>query len=252
VSSDTILAMTTEFYIIASLVILMAYLIRGITGFGSGLIAIPLLAHFLPLTFVVPLILIIDVIASVILTRHKKLQVQWNEIGILLPPTLIGMGIGTFLLINLPREPLLVGLAVFVIIFGLRYVLHIHSEKPVSRWWSTPTGLIGGAIGAMFGTGGPPYVVYLTHRLKDKTQLLGTLSGMFMLDGAFRVIVFFHIGLFHQNDMLFAILLSLPLMLVGLYLGNKVHLGISHQKQLSIIGGLLLISGLSLLWKAWA
>jgi len=243
--------MSTEFYIAASLIILLAYLIRGITGFGSGLIAIPLLAHLLPLTFVVPLVLVVDFIASAILTRHTKLQVQWKEIGILLPPTIIGMLIGTFLLINLPREPLLIGLGSFVILFGLRYVFNIHSEKPISRWWSAPTGIIGGLIGAMFGTGGPPYVVYLSHRLHDKTQLVGTLSGIFMLDGALRTIIFLSIGLFLQDDMLSAILLALPLMGLGLYLGNKIHLGISHQQQLAIIGSLLLLSGGSLLWKAW-
>ena len=244
--------MNTEFYIAASFIILLAYLIRGITGFGSGLIAIPLLAHFLPLTFVVPLILVVDLIASAILTRQTKLQVQWNEIGLLLIPTIIGMLIGIFLLINLPREPLLAGLGAFVILFGLRYALNIHSEKPISRWWSAPTGLFGGLIGAMFGTGGPPYVVYLTHRLKDKTQLLGTLSGIFMIDGALRTIMFLSVGLLVQDDMLIAILLTVPLMGAGLYLGKKIHLGISHRQQLRIIGGLLLLSGSSLLWKAWS
>ena len=244
--------MSTEFYFAASIIILLAYLIRGITGFGSGLIAIPLLALFLPLTFVVPLILVVDFIASVILTRHTKMQVQWNEIGILLPPTIVGMLIGTFLLINLPREPLLVGLASFVILFGLRYIFNIHSEQSISRWWSAPTGLIGGAIGAMFGTGGPPYVVYLSHRLQNKTELVGTLSGIFMIDGALRTIIFLSIGLLLQENMLNALLLSLPLMALGLYLGSKIHLGISHQRQIAMIGALLLLSGGSLLWKAWA
>jgi uncharacterized membrane protein YfcA len=243
--------MNTEFYIAAALIILLAYLIRGITGFGSGLIAIPLLAHFMPLTFVVPLILVVDFIASAILTRHTKLQVQWDEVGILLPPTIIGMLIGTFLLINLPTEPLLVGLGSFVILFGLRYLSNTHNEEPISRFWSAPTGLVGGLVGAMFGTGGPPYVVYLSHRLQDKTQLMGTLSGIFMIDGALRTLTFLSIGLLLQDNMVSALLLALPLMGLGLYLGNRIHLGISHQQQLAIIGGLLLLSGGSLLWKAW-
>lgn len=242
--------MSIEYYIAAAFIVLIAYLIRGITGFGSGLIAIPLLAHLLPLTFVVPLILVTDFIASAILTRHTKLQVQWNEIGILLPATVIGILIGAFLLINLPREPLLFGLGSFVILFGLRNLLNIHSKQPVSRWWSAPTGFVGGLIGAMFGTGGPPYVIYLSHRLQDKTQLVGTLSGLFMIDGALRIIMFLSVGLLLQDNMLTALLFALPLMGLGLYLGNKIHLGINHRQQLAIIGGLLLLSGSSLLWKA--
>jgi uncharacterized membrane protein YfcA len=242
--------MTPEIYLVAFLILLFAYFIRGITGFGSGLIAIPLLAHFLPLTFVVPMVLVLDFAASIALSRHTRLQVRWDEIRILIPTSIAGMLLGAVLLVNLPREPLLVGLGSFVIFFGLRYLFNVHGENPISRWWSLPTGLSGGLIGAMFGTGGPPYVVYLSHRLHDKTQLRGTLSGLFMLEGALRIIVFLLMGLLLQAGMLQALLLTLPLMAVGLYLGNRVHLGITRRQQLALIGLLLLGSGGSVLWKA--
>ena len=243
--------MTFDIYLAAFFILLSAYFIRGITGFGSGLIAIPLLAHFLPLTFVVPMVLVLDLVASIVLSRHMRLQVRWDEIRFLLPTTIIGMLIGAVLLVNLPREPLLTGLGLFVIFFSVRYLFNIHSEKLISRWWALPTGLGGGMIGAMFGTGGPPYVVYLTHRVHDKTEFRGTLSGLFMLDGALRVVTFLTMGLLFQEEMFSSLLMALPLVGIGLYLGDKIHLGISHRQQLAIIGVLLLISGGSLLWKAW-
>ena len=242
----------SEPYLAAFFILLCAYFIRGITGFGSGLIAIPLLAHFLPLSFVVPMVLVTDFVASVLLSRHSKLQVRWDEIRRLIPPSIAGMLIGALLLVNLPREPLLIGLGSFVIFFGLRYLFNIHGEQDVSRWWSVPTGLSGGLIGAMFGTGGPPYVVYLSHRLHDKTLLRGTLSGLFMIEGALRVITFLIMGLFWQPQMFTAILLALPLMALGLALGHRVHLGITHRQQLALIGILLMVSGTSLFWKVFA
>jgi len=244
--------MTPETYLAAFFILLFAYFLRGITGFGSGLIAIPLLAHFLPLTFVVPMVLVLDLVASIVLSSHTHLKVRWDEIRSLMPTSIVGILIGSFMLISLPREPLLVSLGLFVIFFGLRYVFNVYGEKPISRWWAVPTGFSGGLIGALFGTGGPPFVVYLSHRLHDKTQLRGTLSGLFLLDGAFRLVTFLSLGLLLQADMFSALLLGLPIMGIGLYLGNKVHLGITHRQQLAIIGGLLLISGGSLLWKAWA
>lgn len=242
--------MPTETWIAGFFILLFAYTLRGITGFGSGLIAIPLLAHFLPLTFVVPFVLVLDFTASLALAHHTRVNVRWGEIRALLPTTMFGILIGVFLLVSLPREPLLLGLALFVMFFGLRYVFNVHSEKPVSRWWALPTGFIGGSIGALFGTGGPPYVVYLSHRLHDKALLRATLTGLFMLDGGFRFAVFLYTGLLLQDHMLTALLFALPLMGVGLYLGNHVHLGISRRQQLVIIGTLLLLSGASLLWKA--
>jgi hypothetical protein len=243
---------TADTYLAAFFILLFAYFVRGITGFGSGLIAIPLLAHFLPLTFVVPMVLVLDFAASIVLSSHTRMQVRWDEIRTLLPSGILGIIAGSVMLISLPREPLLVSLGLFVIFFGFRYVFNVHSEKPISRWWSIPTGLSGGLIGALFGTGGPPYVVYLSHRLHDKTQLRGTLSGLFLLDGAFRLTTFLSLGLLLQAEMLSALLMGLPVTAIGLYSGNKVHLGITHRQQLAIIGCLLLVSGSSLLWKAWA
>ncbi len=54
-------------YALTSLVLLIAYFVRGLTGFGSGLISVPLLAFWLPLQVVVPLIMVLDFIASFIL-----------------------------------------------------------------------------------------------------------------------------------------------------------------------------------------
>lgn len=244
--------MTPETYLAAFFILLFAYFLRGITGFGSGLIAIPLLAHILPLTFVVPMVLVLDFVASIVLSSHMHLQVRWDEIRSLIPTSIVGILAGSVMLVSLPREPLLVSLGLFVIFFGLRYVFNVHSENPISRWWSIPTGLSGGLIGALFGTGGPPYVVYLSHRLHDKTQLRGTLSGLFLIDGAFRLISFLILGLLLQPEMLSSLLIGFPVTAIGLYLGNKVHLGITHRQQLAIIGSLLLVSGGSLLWKAWA
>lgn len=231
-------------------IILGAYFIRGITGFGSGLLSVPLLALIIPLQTVVPLILVLDLSASLLMTRNARADVKWQEIIPLLPTSLIGIVIGVSLLVSLPREPLLTGLALFVILFGLRYLLNIHGDRLVSKIWSIPTGLIGGLIGALFGTGGPPYVIYLAHRISEKSQLRATFSGLFMLDGSIRVITFITMGLLGIS-LLPLIILSAPVMMLALYLGSRIHVGISNRQMLMLVGTLLLISGGSLLVKAW-
>lgn len=233
------------------MILLLAYFIRGISGFGSGLIAVPLLAHFLPLQFVVPFILLLDFTASVTMGRNARHHVNWREIRPLLPFSLIGVVLGVALLIRLPKEPLLTGLGLFVMAFGLRNILNLHSEKPASKWWAIPAGLSGGTVGALFGTGGPPYIVYLSHRLHEKSELRATFSGLFIIDGGTRLITFFITGLLLQPGLLVAYLGALPLMALALHFGHKAHVGISNQQMLKLIGTLLLGSGVSLLWKAW-
>ncbi|MDJ0805447.1 MAG: sulfite exporter TauE/SafE family protein [Gammaproteobacteria bacterium] len=238
----------------AALILFTAYFIRGISGFGSGLVAIPLLAHFLPLQFVVPWVLVLDFSASLALgiRRQDRRAIRWDEIGWLLPTTLVGLLLGIFLLVNLPKPPLLIGLGLFVMAFGIRSLLYLHGDRSISRWWSLPAGITGGTVGGMFGTGGPPYVIYLSHRIHDKLQLRATFSGLFFIDGGLRVIIFTLTGLLSQDAMLLACLLGLGVMAFGLYAGHRVHLGITQAQMTRIIGALLLGSGLSLLVKAFA
>ena len=73
----------------------------------------------------------------------------------------------------------------------------------------------------------------------------------FIVNGAFRLIIFLSLGLLFQAEMLSSLLMGIPITAIGLYPGNKVHLGITHRQQLAIISCLLLVSGGSLLWKAW-
>jgi len=243
---------TTETGLLAALIVLLAYVIRGITGFGSGLIAVPLLAHILPLTFAVPMILITDVSASLVLGTHTRKHIRWDEIRSLLPFSALGIVIGANLLINLPKSPLLAILGAFVLAFGVRSALNLHGTRRIARGWAAPAGLMGGMVGALFGTGGPPYMIYLNHRLRDKGELRATFSGLFFVEGGLRVITFLIAGLLLQTELLAAILAALPLVALGLFLGHRVHIGISHAQMQRLLGVLLLASGASLLLRSMA
>jgi len=233
-----------------AVILLAAYFIRGITGFGSGLIAVPLLALFLPLQFVVPLILLLDFTASIIIGGLTLRRVQWSEVGVLIPFGLVGVAIGTSLLVNLPKTPMLVTLAIFVLVFALRSLMNLQASKPISRWWAIPASLTGGTVGGLFGTGGPPYIIYLAHRVPHKSDLRATLSVLFFTEGLARIVSFLLAGLLMTADVWFAYFAALPVVLAALYAGGHVHVGLSQDRMTRLVGLLLLVSGLSLLTKA--
>ena len=236
---------------IAAGVLLLAYFVRGISGFGSGLIAVPLLALSLPLTFVVPLILLTDFTASMVLGGRNRKLVNWDELKPLFPGSVVGVLLGASLLLSVPREPLLTALSVFVCAFALRNLFNLHGDKPISRWWALPASLTGGTVGALFGTGGPPYVIYFSHRIRDKGVFRATTSALFIMEGCLRGLVFLATGLLLQPGIWWAYLGALPIMALGLWLGSHAHVGLSNAQMARIIGALLLLSSLSLLWKAW-
>ena len=231
-------------------IFLAAYFIRGITGFGSGLLAVPLLALFLPLQFVVPLVLLLDFTASLVIGGLHFKRVQWDEIGILIPFSIVGVGLGTSLLVKLPQVPMLIALATFVLIFAVRSILNIHGEKPASRVWAIPASLTGGTVGGLFGTGGPPYVIYLNHRIRDKGELRATLSALFFAEGLTRIASFLIVGLLMTAGVWGTYLIALPLVLGALYLGGRAHVGLNPTQMTRLVGVLLLVSSVSLLFKA--
>ncbi len=242
--------MNVEQIAASAAILLTAYVIRGITGFGSGLISVPLLALFLPLQFVVPLLLLLDFTASIVIGGLTFSRVKWREIGVLIPFGIVGVVLGTKLLVNLPPQPMLIALAAFVLVFALRSIFGIRGDKPISRWWAPPASLAGGTVGALFGTGGPPYVIYLTHRIHDKGDLRATLSALFFTEGITRIASFLVAGLLTTREVWLAYAAALPIMLGGLYLGGRVHVGLSQTQMARLVGVLLLVSGISLLFKA--
>ncbi|PKO73868.1 MAG: sulfite exporter TauE/SafE family protein [Betaproteobacteria bacterium HGW-Betaproteobacteria-17] len=242
--------MSPEQYAATAAILLAAYFIRGITGFGSGLISVPLLALFLPLKFVVPLILLLDFTASIVIGGFNFKRVKWDEVGVLIPFGIVGVILGTSLLVNLPPGPMLIALAGFVFVFAMRSLLNLHGDKLISRGWAVPASLTGGTVGALFGTGGPPYVIYLSHRIRDKSELRATFSALFFTEGLTRIGSFLVAGLLMTASVWVAFFAALPLVLGALYLGGRVHVGISPAQMARLVGVLLLVSSVSLLFKA--
>lgn len=245
--------MTPHDLLYPTAVLALAYFVRGISGFGSGLIAVPLLALRFPLAEVVPFMLLTDFASSALIGGLHFQHVARDEIKRLLPASMLGIALGTGLLLALPTHMLLTVLAGFILAFALRSLLAKGEVfKPISTLWAWPAAITGGAVGAMFGTGGPPYVIYLSHRLQDKAQLRATFSGLFFFEGLMRITTFLLAGLLLNARLWLYALLAAPLIGLALYVGSHVHTRLSNAQMLRLVSALLLVSATSLLVKAWA
>lgn len=231
-------------------ILVFAYFVRGLTGFGSGLVSVPLLAHYLPLTLIVPLVLALDYVAALALGGRLRREVAWSELRLLLPFSAVGTALALSVLLALPRQPLLAGLGLFVGAIGLRSLAGRQGEARIARWWAIPAGLAGGAVQVLFGTGGPLYVIYLTHRLGTQGPLRATYSGFFAFDGGLRLAMFLFAGMLTQDGLPARFGAGLPAMAAGLYLGHRVLRGISARRTTQLVALLLVASGASLIHRA--
>jgi uncharacterized membrane protein YfcA len=184
-----------------------------------------------------------------VLGGANRKKADWGEIKVLLPFGLIGACFGAFALIKFPTAPVLLALGAFTMFVGFRNVFGMQPVAQISRAWALPAGLIGGGAGALFNTGSPPYIMYLTHRVLDKTAVRATFSWLIAIDGAFRLGLFLLAGLLLEPRLQVLYLLGVFPMALGLYTGNKVHLDMTSQAMLRVVGVLLVLSGAMLFVK---
>jgi len=234
--------------LIAAAIIAVAYFVRGLAGFGSGLIAIPLLALMLPLTIAVPLIVLLDYLASSSHGIRHRERIHWSELLPLLPFSLIGIALALYLFQQIDALLLGKGLGVFIILFALYSLSSLAPRQQCGRLWSIPAGSLGGLIGTLFGTGGPFFVIYLKLRGLEKSEFRATFAMIFLLDGAVRLFGYLVSG-FYDLDVMLLVAFSVPIMMIGMYTGGHVHAEISQQAFQRTISLLLIGSGLGLLLK---
>ena len=117
-----------------------------------------------------------------------------------------------------------------------------------SRLWAMPWGAIGGLINALFGTGGPFYVIYLKLRGLGKDELRASIATILLFDGIGRVSGY-AIGGFYSESALILVAAGLPLAALALFVGGHIQTGMSQQVFHRSISALLLVSGIALLIK---
>ena len=240
-----------EVFIFAPLIVVVAYVIFGISGFGSTLVAVPLLAHLFPLKFVIPTMVVLDCLGSIGMGVKLRADVNRRELLPLLPFMVIGMLTGAFLLLRLPAETLLGALGVFVLIYGSMYVTGRQPAFRIGRWAAVPIGVFAGTTSSMFGVGGPIYVMYLTARGSAPQAVRATVPVIFIFTTIARIAIFTVAGLF-TLEVLYTAAALLPVMLFGMWLGHHLHLNMTREQIVRVMGVLLVGSGGSLLVRALA
>lgn len=241
------MSLPLETFALAALIVTGAYVIFGLTGFGSTVVAVPLLALALPLKFAVPLMMMLDLAATAILGARFRKGVRVDEVAWLIPFILAGMVLGLTLLIRVAEGSLLLGLGVFVLLYSAYGLTRRGVPISLRRAWSVPAGLVGGALSALFGTGGVIFAMYLTGRIHEKDALRATNASMIMFSALVRVVLFGVTGLLTQDGLLLCAVLLVPAMLLGFYVGNRLHAVIPAANVVRAVYAVLIVAGVSLL-----
>jgi uncharacterized membrane protein YfcA len=236
----------------AALVVVLAYTVFGMTGFGATIVGAPLLAHVLPIRFVVPMMLVFDLVAGLLLGLRNRGDVDRRELLRLAPFIAVGMLIGVTALVRAPERWLLGGLGAFVFSYACWSLWQRGVPRPVSAHWVAPAGVAGGVFTALYGSGGPIYTVYLARRVGDAKRLRASIAVLIFCTAWARLALFSASGLMLQPSLLPLAFLLVPCAVLGYLLGSRLHRRLEPRHAARAVWMLLLASGASLVWRAAA
>ena len=231
--------------VLVALVVFAGYLVFGVTGFGASPITIPVLVHVLPLTFVLALAAILDLASALALGLRTRRRADARELAVLVPFTLVGLALGVTLLVRLPRGATQLALGLFVCAFALHVIVRRDVVRRLGRRWAAPAGI----VGALFGMGGPPYVMYIAARVAEPAAQRATIAQMVILSVGLRVAAFALAGLLASPGLWIAVAALLPVAWAGVWVGHRVHLRLAPATTARLIGGALLVSGAALILR---
>ena len=227
----------------------VAYIVFGIAGFGTALVAGPVLIHFMPLAKIIPLLVLLDFVAAFGNWLPARKAVARDELLRLLPFMALGCTLGVIFLLQLKSDFLLLLMGLFISLYAV-YSLAVKVRPARLRGlWAAPMGTVGGLFGALFGSGGFLYAIYLNARLESKEQARATQSALISCSTVVRLSLFLIAGVYDDSRLLLLAACLLPVMFIGLWLGRRLTLKLSRDAFVRLVTWLVLASGLALIGR---
>ena len=203
--------------------VLAAGLITGFSKFsvgGMGLLILPALMIAMSgpeaLAVLVPMYIATDLMAIAMYRR----DISWPVLVALLPPALIGVVLGTWLLGNLDTSaftPLLGGLILAMLALGL-WLDHRPAgimRHPVA---AHVTGLAAGFISMIANAAGPLFSLYLLEQRLSKDAYVSTRAWGFMIINGAKLPLLWSLGLISRESLTLS-LYGLPALMLGATIG---------------------------------
>lgn len=234
-----------------AVVLVASYALRGSTGFG-GFAAMPLLALVIPMKVLVPVWTLLTISSSATLFGKDRKHVSFPMILRILPSCTLGILLGLWLFKTLDAAWLTRGLGALVSGYGLYALWQTRGGGPATpppRAIATAASFLAGAVGTIFGTMASLFfAVYMDAIRVTKEQFRGTLAALMMTLAVIRGLGYYAVGEFGRESLLlFAA--ALPFMLTGIFIGDRIHTGLSEKTFRRTVCAILILSGIPLMLK---
>lgn len=229
---------------------LVAGVLGGVIGFGTTILLMPPLVHFYGPMQTVPIIALVAIVANFSRVVLWLREIDWRVCGVYSATAVpaVVLGAHTLVQFNARLIELMLGSFLLLMIPARRW-LRRQDFRP--RLWHMA--LVGAGIGYLTGlvasTGAINTPFFLAFGLV-KGAYIGTEAASSLTLFLAKGITFHQLGVIDSRAIAQGLLIGV-FVLVGSTLSKRLVLQIPEHRFLQLMEGVMLVSGLSILWMAW-
>lgn len=205
--------------LIAMLGVFAASVLRGFTGFGFALAAVPLLSLALPPANVVPFVTVLQVLIGAAGLRAAWRLCDWRAVLGLGPGFVLGVPVGLIALTEFPPNRLRLVIGILIALSVVLLWRRMRLPPRPSRGVTLAAGLVSGTMNGLSSMGGPPVVVYLMALSRDAAVIRASSIVYFLFAAIVTAIPMAARGLVDRDVLVWSVA-SIPVMLLGSALGT--------------------------------
>ena len=124
------------------------------------MVAVTSISLVLPPIHVVPLVLILEVLASIKLVPQVWKDIEWRSLRWLLAGSLLATPMGVYLLANVPAEPMRISISLMVLVAAILLLYGWAWRRMPGRPLILTTGVASGILNGAAAIGGPPVILF--------------------------------------------------------------------------------------------
>ncbi len=230
------------------MVAFLAGFIQGFSGFGSVLLSLPLLALFLDMREVVPLVSLYALFLTAVLFIQLRSFIHWRTVGVLVAGALPGVPAGVYLLKYVPSFVIETLAGVTLVLFSLAQLFLKIAKAPTGLPWTLVFGFFGGCFGGAIGASGPPVILYTALQPWDKNTIKATLQGFFLFAGLLVVLAQAYSG-FMTWPVLRFFGFGFPFLMAGTFAGSFFYGSLRTEGYQKVLFILLCLLGVFMVLK---
>jgi len=237
------MAESTVIIVFGFLAILLSGLTYGTTGFGFGLVSVPLLLIFLPPQMAVPASLLLSSVTGISIVLEARRNVELKRIWPLMVGGFLGIPVGTFVLTVLDPNLLKVIIGVIISLCAVAFLTGFRKPVRSETITSIPIGFASGLLNGATGMSGPPVILFFSNQGVKKNVFRANLATHFLILNIITLPMQGVSGLLTREVFTY-VLWWFPAMVIGTWAGIKLSHKINENLFRTMALALVAATGL--------